>query len=319
MRIRRVLAVLLLPSTLLTAPMAALAQEYPSRPIRIVTSPIGGSPDFVARIVAQASTGSLGQNIIIDNRPNGITQAQIVAGAPPDGYTLLLVSNVLWVEPLMKETPYDPVRDFAPVTLTNRSTLILAVHPSLPIASVKELVAYASAHPGQLNYASGASGTASHLAAELFKSMAGVNFVRIPYKGSGLATTDLLSGRVQLSFFSPTSVIPHIKTGKLRALAVTSPQQSKLLPGVPTVAETLPGYEAGSTYGLFAPARTPAAVVNRWHDVTVRFLRTEEAKERFLKVGSETVGSTPREFADYIKAEIARWSKLIKVSGIRAD
>lgn len=297
----------------------ALSQQYPSKPIRMVTSPIGGSPDYVARVIAQAISAPLGQNIIIDNRPNGIIQAQIVASAPPDGYTLLVVSNVLWIEPLMKEAPYDAVKDFLPITLTNRSTLILAAHPSLAITSVKELIAYAKARPGELNYASGAAGTASHLAAELFKSMAGVSFVRIPYKGSALATNDLLSGRVQLSFYSPTSVIPHIKSGRLRALAVTSPQQSALLPGLPTVAESIPGYDASSTYGIFAPAKTPAAIINQLNQVTVRFLKTAEAKEKFLNVGSDAVGSSPRELADYIKMDLSRWSKVIKDGGIRAE
>lgn len=273
----------------------------------------------MARVIAQAISAPLGQNIIIDNRPNGIIQAQIVASAPPDGYTLLVVSNVLWIEPLMKEAPYDAVKDFLPITLTNRSTLILAAHPSLAITSVKELIAYAKARPGELNYASGAAGTASHLAAELFKSMAGVSFVRIPYKGSALATNDLLSGRVQLSFYSPTSVIPHIKSGRLRALAVTSPQQSALLPGLPTVAESIPGYDASSTYGIFAPAKTPAAIINQLNQVTVRFLKTAEAKEKFLNVGSDAVGNSPRELADYIKMDLSRWSKVIKDGGIRAE
>ena len=312
------LAIGMLVVTTLTAD-SALGQQYPSKPIRMVTSPIGGSPDYVARVIAQAISAPLGQNIIIDNRPNGIIQAQIVATAPPDGYTLLVVSNVLWIEPLMKEAPYDAVKDFLPITLTNRSTLILAVHPSLPITSVKELIADAKARPGELNYATGAAGTASHLAAELFKSMAGVSFVRIPYKGSALATTDLLSGRVQLSFYSPPSVITHIKSGRLRALAVTSPRPSALLPDLPTVAESIPGYDASSAYGIFAPARTPAAIINQVNQVTVRFLKTAEAKEKFLNVGSDVVGSSPRELADYIKLDLPRWNKIIKEGGIRAE
>lgn len=312
------LAIGMLAAATLTAE-GALGQHYPTKPIRMVTSPIGGSPDYVARVIAQAITAPLGQNIIIDNRPNGIIQAQIVATAPPDGYTLLVVSNVLWIEPLMKETPYDAIRDFLPITLTNRSTLIVAVHPSLPVMSVRELIAYARARPGALNYATGAAGTASHLAAELFQSMAGVKFVRIPYKGSALATNDLLSGRVQLSFYSPPSVLTHIRSGRLRALAVTSSQPSALLPDLPTVAETIPGYDATSAYGIFAPAGTPAAIINQLNQVTARFLQSAEAKEKFLKVGSDAVGNSPREFAEYIKKDLPRWKKVISEGGIRAE
>ena len=297
----------------------ALGQDYPVKPIRIVSSPIGGSGDYMARLVAQGISPLLGQNMIIDNRPIGVIQAQIAAGAPPNGHTLLSCSNVLWIEPLMKETPYDAVRDFVPITLTSRSTLVLTVHPSLPIANVKELIAYAKARAGELNYATGASGTASHLAAELFKSTAGVNFVRISYKGSGLATTDLVSGRVQLAFYSPTSVIPHIKTGKLRALGVTGLQPSALLPGLPTIAESIPGYDATSSYAVFAPAKTPAAIVDRLNQAAVQFLRTPEAKEKLVAVGSEPVGSSPRELAEYMKTDIARWAKVIREAGIRGE
>ena len=292
-------------------------QAYPARPIRIVTAPAGGTPDLVARLVAQGISGPLGQPVIIDNRSSGIVPAEIVAKAPPDGYTLIGTTNVLWLVTLMQKTTFDPLRDFAPITMTHMAPAVLTVHPSLPVKSVKELIALAKARPGQLNYSSSTNGTASHLAGELFKALAGVNIVRIAYKGAGLAVNDLISGQVQMTFITATSVMPHVKSGRLRALAITSARPSNLFPGIPTVAASgLPGYEATSAGALLAPAGTPDAIVSRLNYEVVRFLGTPEAKERLFHAGSEVVGSSPDGLAAAMRAEMDRMRKVIKDAGI---
>ncbi len=297
-------------------------QDYPSKPVRIVASEAGGAGDFAARLIAQGLTYSLGQQVIIENRGgSGVIPAEVVAKSAPDGYTLLFFASSLWLLPFIQDNvPYDPVRDFSPITLAIRSPNLIVVHPSLPVKSVKELIALAKAKPGELNYASGLTGSSSHLAAELFSSMAGVNIVRIPYKGIGPALTALIGGQVQLSFANASAVTPHIKSGKLRALAVTSPQPSVLFPGLPTVAASgLPGYESASIFGMFAPAKTPATLINRLNQETVRVLNRADMKERFFNVGVETVGSSPEDFAATMKSEMTRMGKVIKHAGIRAE
>lgn len=295
-------------------------QNYPNRPIRIVTSGVGGGTDFAARLIAHGLTGSLGQQVIVDNRASGVIPGAIVSKAPPDGYTLLLATGILWLLPfLQNNVPYDPVKDFSPITLAVSSPNILAVTPSLPVKSVKELIAFAKARPRTLNYAMTAHGGGAHLAAELFQVMAGVSMVRVPYKSGGTAVTELISGQVQLYFVSAGSVVPHIKSGSLRALAVTSATPSALMPELPTVAASLPGYELVTVYGVLAPAKTPAAIINRLYQEIVRVLNKAEVKEKFLNSGVEPVGSSPEALGAMRESERTRMGKVIKNAGIRAD
>jgi tripartite-type tricarboxylate transporter receptor subunit TctC len=300
---------------------AATAQNFPTKPIRIVTSEIGGGLDFVARLVSQGLTANLGQQVIVDNRPSGVFTGSIVSKASPDGYTLLLNGSSFWLLPfLQSNVPYDPIRDFAPITLATSSPLMLVVHPVVPVTSVKDLIALAKARPGELNYSSSSPGTPQHIAAELFKSMAGVNIVRIPYKGAGPAIVALVAGEVQLTFSSAGAAAPHIKSGRLRALAVASVEPSALAPGLPTVASAgLPGFEAGSLWGFFAPAKTPVGLITRLHHEIVRVLNKPDVKEKLFNASTEVVGSSPERFAAVIKADMLRGSQVIKAAGIRAE
>ena len=259
---------------------ASSGQDYPTRPIRLVTTGVGGGSDMVARLIAQGISGPLGQQLIVENRSgSGLSVGEFVAKAPADGYTLLVFGQALWIGPLLQTAPYDPVKDFAPITTTDRSPSVVSVHPSLPVKTVKELIALAKAKPKQLNYASTAAGSAGHLAGELFKAMAGVDIVWVPYKSMSAAVTDLISDQVQMMFTSPSPVAAHITSGRLRALAVGTAQPSPLLPGLPTVAATgLPGYEATSITAILAPAGTPAAIINRLNREIVRLVNTQDAK-----------------------------------------
>ncbi len=294
-------------------------QNYPSRPIRMLTSQPGSGSDFVARLIAPELSASLGQPAVVDNR--GIIAVEIAAKAPPDGHTVLLYSTPLWLTPFMRaKASWDPVRDFSPVTLAVSTPNILAVHPSVPAKSVKELIALARAKPGELNYGSGSLGSSSHLAAELFKAMAGVNIVRIPYKGVGPALVGLLGGQVQVIFPSASSAAPYMKAGSLKALAVTTAQPSPLAPGLPTVAASgVPGYEAATPLGIFAPAKTPPAIINRLNQEIARALNKPEIKERLFNSGVEVVGSSPGGLAATMKSEMARLGKVIKDAGIREE
>lgn len=260
-------------------PMAA--QEYPYKPIRIISSEPGGAGDFSSRIIAPALSVALGQPVIVNNRA-GVSQAEIVSNGLPDGYTVLIDGNSFWIGPLVRKAPYDPVRDFAPVTSLSSSPNILVVHPSVAANTVKDLIALAKAKPGVLNYGSSSAGTAAHLSAELLKSMANVNIVRVAYKGGGPALTALLGGEVQLVFATATSVTQHIKSGRVRALAVTTAQPSALVPGLPTIAASgFPGYESTFMQGVWVPIRTPASVVTRLNKEFVLVLRSTEVKEKF--------------------------------------
>jgi len=303
--------------------VAASGQNYPRKPIRLVTAEPGGGNDFAARLIVQGLGGSLGQPMIVDNRggAGGIIAADIVAKAQPDGYTLLLYANNIWIIPLLQSNaPFDVIRDFAPITWAAKSPNTVVVHPSLPVKTVEELVAYARARPGELNYGSGGTGSSTHLAVELFKSMAGVNIVRVPFRGNAPALNALFAGEVQLMIATAGTVAPHLKSGRLRALAVTSAQPSPLAPGLPTMAASgLPGYESIQIYGVFAPSRTAAAIVKRLHDEIVRVLGRADVKEKFLAAGVEPVGSTPQQLAATIKSEIVRMSKVIKDAGIREE
>ena len=295
-----------------------IAQEYPSKPIRIVTSPSGGGQDFAARLIAQGVSGPVGQQLIVENRPSNLL-GEIVAKAASDGYTLLLAGTSFMIDPLLKKTPYDPVKDFSPITLLVSSPSVLVVHPSLPVKTVRDLIALARSRPGELNYAMGGTGSSSHLAAELFKSMAGVDIVRITYKGTAAALNDLIGGQVQMVFATTPSVASHLKSGRLRGVAVTSAQPTALAVNLPAIAAVLPGYEAESIQGMFAPAKTAEAIIKRLNAEFVRFLRMPEVKERFFTAGSDIVASTPAQLDATVKAEIARLGKVIKDAGIRLD
>lgn len=306
-----------------TVPLCAVAQGYPAKPIRIVTAEAGGGNDLVARVIVRAIGDSLGQQLIVDNRggAGGIIAAETVVRAPHDGYTLLVYASNIWIIPLLKKSvPYDMARDFAPITWAARSPSTLVVHPSLPVKSVRDLVAIARAKPGKLNYGSGGTGSTTHLAAELFKSMAKVNLVRVAYRGNAPAINDLIAGQIQVMFATAGTVAPHTGSGRLRALAVTSAQPTALAPGLPTVASAgLPGYESLSIYGWFAPSRTPATIIQQLNREIVRVLHRGDVKEQFLKAGIEAVGSTPEEFAAAIQQDVARMRKVINDAGIRED
>ena len=304
-------------ATALGSAGGACSQSYPYKPLRIVTSGVGGGSDFVARQIAQGISGPLGQPVIVENRGGGgIGTGEIVAQASPDGYTLIVGSNSLWIAPLLEKLPYDVVKDFAPITTTTVAPLVLAVHPSVAATNVRELIALAKAKPGALNYGSGNTGASNHLAGEMFKALTGINIVRIPYKGGGAVLNDVIAGQVQMTFLAGSVLGPHIKAGKLRGLAVTSTQPSALAPGLPTLAATVPGYEILGIDGILAPAKTPAPVIKRLNQEMRRFLETPEAKERFFSTGVEAVGSTPEEFANKIKSDVAKMGKLIKDAGI---
>jgi tripartite-type tricarboxylate transporter receptor subunit TctC len=300
---------------------AACAQDFPSRPIRLVSAPVGSGSDVVSRIVAAGLSGSVGQQVIVDNRSGDIIPGEIVSRAPPDGYTLNFTGGGFWLVPfLYSNVPWDPVKDFTPITLAAGSPNVLAVHPSVAATSVKELIALAKAKPGQLNYGSSGAGGSSHLSAELFNSMAGVNIVRVPYKGSGPLVTDLIGGQVQLAFPAAASVSGHVKAGKLRGLAVTSAQPSALVLGLPTVASAgLPGYESATNYGVFAPAKTPAAVIARLNQEIVRALNRPDVKERFTNVGAEGMPGTPEQLAAKVRSDMDSLGRLIRDKGIRAE
>ena len=298
------------------------SQEYPGKPVRIITADAGGTGDVVARQIAQGLSGNLGQQVIVDNRGGGaIISGQLVAKAPPDGYTLLVFGGSFWIAPLMRDrNPYDAVRDFAPISLVASTPIVLSVHASLPAKSVRDLIQLARTRPGELDYVSGPAGAVAHLAGELFKTLAGVRIMHIPYKGEGPALVALAGGQVHLSFLTAGAVTPMMQSGKLRALAVTSAQPSALLPTLPTVAASgLPGYETSITYGMFAPARTPNAIIARLHQETTRLLSGADAREKLLSAGIEYAGSSPAEFAATIKSDITKMSKVIKDAGIRID
>jgi len=299
----------------------AMAQPFPVKPVRIVTAEAGGSNDFAARLVAPGVSSGLGQQVIIENRGPGILPSETVSRAPADGHTLLLHGSSVWLSSFLQDNvPYDALRDFAPITIVTSAPNVLVVHPSLPVKSTKDLIALAKARPGVLNY--GASGAASspRLAAELFKAMAGVNIVRVNYRGSGPSMMALVSGEVQVAFASPGGAIPHVEAHRLRALAVANAQPSPLFPGLPTIAATgLPGYEYSAAYALFAPAKTPEAVIKRLNQEFVRVLTRPDIKERFMNGGVEPVGSTPEQLTAKMKYDMNRLGKMIKDLGLRAD
>ena len=299
--------------------VAVCAQEYPTKPIRLVTGVAGGGGDFVARIVAPGISGPLGQPIVIDNRVARLT-GEIVAKAPPDGYTLLIAGAAFAFAPLLESMPYDALRDFAPISILESSPNVMVVHPALPVNSVKDLIALAKAKPGAYNYASPSIGSSAHLATELFRSMAGINIVHIPYKGGSAAVVGLLNGESHVYLGVQATVAPHVKSGKLKALAVTGAQPFALVPGVPTVASTgLPGYEFSSMDFLLAPAKTAPVVISRINREVVRLLDQPEVRAIFTNAGLVAQSSTPEELGARMKSDNAKIGKLIKDVGIRLN
>ncbi len=297
---------------------AAASPKYPVRPVRIVTGEVGGAPDIAVRVMSPSFSEALGEQIIVDNRGGGAgaIAAQTVARASPDGHSLLFYAGALWLSPIINGTKEDLLKGLVPVSFVISSPNVLVVHPSVPAKTVSELIALAKAKPGQLNYGSGGVGGSPHLAGELFKSMAGVNIVRVGYKGGGPAVNDLLGGQLQLMFASSASVGPYISSGRLRAIAVTSPQPSALAPGLPTVAASgLPGFETQGIYAMFAPQGTPRAVIDQVQQQTRQIVMRNSVKEKLLSIGLESVGSTAEQLATVLKEEMARWGKLFREIG----
>jgi tripartite-type tricarboxylate transporter receptor subunit TctC len=307
--------------TLLAAESAA---QYPSRPIRIIVpqSP-GASTDLTARLIGQKLSEAVKQPVIVDNRPGAGTThgTDMVVKATPDGYTLLVVASSISINPsIYKKLPYDTLRDLAPVTQLSVFPNMLVVHPSVPVKTVQDLVALAKAKSGQLNYASAGTGTGTHLSAELFKNMTGVDIVHVPYKGGGPAVTALIGGQVQLMFGTTVTLLPQVRTGKLRPVAVTTLKRSAAAPEVPTIAESgVSGFDHGPWNGMFTTAKTPSAVVARINSEVVKILHSPEVKSVLIKEGAEPVGNTPAEFAGIMKSEVAKWAKVIQAAGIKAD
>jgi tripartite-type tricarboxylate transporter receptor subunit TctC len=303
----------------------ASAQTYPTKPLRVI-SPFaaGGGVDFTARVVAQKLTEGLGQTTVVDNRAGaaGVIGTELAARAAPDGYTLLLGSaGPMTILPAMgAKLPYDPIKDFAPITLVTSLPYVLVVHPSLPVRNVKELLALARAKPGQLNFGSPGNGTTTHLATELLKMLAKVDAVHIPYKGVAPAVTDLLAGQVQFMSGDLSTMMPLVKSGRLRALGVTSAKRSSVVPELPTIAESgVPGFEASGWFGMLAPAATPPDIVSRVNAVIVKGIATPDTREKLASLGGDVVGGTAAEFAAYMRAELAKWAKVIKTIGLKPE
>jgi len=313
----RLLAVVAATGALSFSAGATAQDGYPSKVVRIVTAAPGSNNDWGARLLGDEISPSLGHRVIVENR--GGLAAEVVAKAPPDGYTVLFYGPAAWTLQLFRSTGFDPVKDLAPVTLAMSSPIVLVVHPSLPVKSVKDLIALARARPGALNYASGTIGATPFIAGELFKYMAGVNIVRVPYSGTGPSVIGLISGEVELMFPGAGSVWHFVEQKRLRALGVASSRPSALTPGLQPIALTVPGYESTSNIAFFAPARTPASIISRLNRELVAALGKPEVREKLLKGGVEAVGSSPEELGAYVKLDIARIEKLIKSAGIKTQ
>jgi tripartite-type tricarboxylate transporter receptor subunit TctC len=312
-------------SAYIGVPGVASAQQYPSKPIRfVVPYPAGGPLDTVARLLAQKVSEGVGQPVVVDNKPGagGNIGADIVAKSPADGYTILMgaVATHAINPTLYASIPYDAMRDFAPITQVASTPNVLVVNSSIPAASVREFIAHAKANPGKLNFGSGSTGSAGHLAGELFKAMAGVEMTHVPYKGAAPAMTDLIGGNIQLMFDNLASSLAQVRAGKIRALAVTTARRSPLAPELPTVAESgLPGFDISTWFGVFAPAGTPREALERLHAQFTRALAAPDVREKMLNLGAEPVGSKPEEFASYIRAEAEKYARVIKASGAKVD
>jgi tripartite-type tricarboxylate transporter receptor subunit TctC len=300
------------------------AKDYPQRPIRLIDpyAPGGGS-GVVARLVTAKLSDAWGKQVVIDNRPgaSGAIGTEIAMRALPDGYTLLMgTSGSIAISPNMNKVPYEPLKDLIPITQTSGQSMLLVVHPSVPINSVKDLLVAAKAQPKKLTFASSGTGGSGHLAAELFQSIAKVSLIHVPYKGNGPAVFAVLSAEVQLGFNNILAVLPHVNGGKLKAIAVTSPKRAAAVPNVPTLAESgVTGYEATSWNGMFAPAKTPRPIINKVHGEVVKALNLPDVREKLVAMGSDPVGSTPEEFYAHIKVELERWGKVIRDNNIRSE
>ncbi len=302
---------------------AALAQSYPAKTIRvIVPSAAGGSVDFMARMVANKISPTLGQQVVVENRAGsgGVVGTEVVAKSAPDGYVLLMAYGSHVINPsLYPKLPYDTLKDFSAISQISVQPLMIIVHPSLPVRTVKELIALAKARPGQLNYATAGSGSGGHLANVIFNHMAGVTMVHVPYKGSSPAIIDLIAGNTQMHIASLITVLPHVRSGRVRGIAVTSAKRSAVVPDIPAIAETLPGYEVVNSYYLLAPAGTPNEIVARLHAEVAKALREPDVVERLAKDGADPVGNTPAEATQVISQEIVKWGKAVKDSGAKPD
>jgi len=318
-------AVVIVSVVLAAMPPLATAQAYPAKPIRWISPwPAGGANDIFSRAIGQRIGESLGQQVLVDNRPGaaGTIGSDIAAKAPADGYTLVMGSSPTHaIAPaLYPALPYDPLRDFSAVTLVGSVPNVLVLHPSVPAKTVKEFIAVAKARPGKLNFASTGNGTSQHLSAELFKFMAGLDMVHIPYKGTAPALTELVAGQVDLAFENMPALIPHIQAGRLRALAVTTTKRSAVMPELPTIAEAaLPGYDASVWFGVFAPAGTPRPVIDRLHGEILKALHTQDLKSRMIAMGTDVSGMGPDDFSAYVRKEIPKWANLVKAAGVKVS
>ena len=314
--------VLLVLGTLFSGVVSA-ADSYPQRPIRqIIPYPPGGAGDIVGRMLASSLSVAFGQQVVNDNRGGGgqVIATQIAAGAAPDGYTLFLASATHSINPALRNNlPYDTLKDFAPITLVAESPLVFVAHPSLKVSSIKELIAAAKAQPGRINYASSGPGSGGHMSVELLQSMTGISVVHIPYKGAGPALVDVVAGQVQVICTSPLPSMPHVKSGRLRALGMTSLKRAPAYPDVPAVSETVPGYQSTLWYALIAPARTPPAIINRVHAETVKALAAPQMREQLQALGATPVGNSPQELQAFIGKEIQMWTQLVKQANIKLN
>ena len=316
MRIAQIHAVILSAFVGLLGANFSLAQNYPTKPIRIHTAGAGGTSDTVSRVLADDLAAALGQPLIVENFA-GTVLVPNASKVAPDGYTLLITGNNLWVAPLFQEMPYNPIKDFTPIVTLTRQSTILVVHPSLPAKTVAELVKGAKNKPGELNYSSGTTGSSSQIAAELFNSLAGTNIIRVTYKATAQEMSDLLSGRIHLTFGNGPTMGPLVQAGKVRALATAGSRRSVLFPDLPTIAETVPGYVSEQLVGIFVPAKTSDAIVRRINQVAVRAIEKSDIHDRLLKNGLEPVGGSPEQFLDAIKSDMVRIGRTIKDAGVR--
>ncbi len=312
-------------ATLALASASASAQDYPMKPLRFIAPNLPGGPtDILARLIGQKLAESMGQPVIVENRSGagGNIGTEVAAKTPPDGYTLVTGNNATFGAnaSLYKHLGFDPIKDFAPIALVGTQPNILVVNPALPVHNVKQLITLAKARPGELNYAGSGMGAAAHLSAELFNSMAGVRIVHVPYKSAAPALVDVIAGQCQLIFATSLSVIPHIKSQKVRALAVTNAKRSRLMPELPTIAEAgVPGFEATTWHGVLTTGGTPVAIVNKLNGEINRILQMPDVRDRLGALGAEIIGGTPKEFADHIQREIPKWAKVIKDAGVRLE
>jgi len=295
-------------------------QKYPTKPIRLIVpfAPGGGS-DIVARMLAQKLTESFGVSVIVDNRPGaaGTTGTEAAVRANPDGYTMLIVSGAYAANAALYKLPYDPVNDVAPIALVAETGFVVTVHPSGPIKGIQELIAYDKANPGKLNYASGGTGSSTHFATELFNQMAGTKMTHVPYKGTGLGLTDLMGGQIQVIFGGFNQMFPQIKSNRVRGIAVTTTKRSSAVPDIPTVGDTVPGYEAVQWFAIWGPKALPKDLVARWNREINRVLQLSDVKERMAGDGVEPAGGSPERFREVLKRDVAKWQKLVKIANIK--